>query len=1004
MTRVSPFARVAHPLWMLVLQTAPAALYLWLVYQDYGALRTLLGDETRSVWALYYGWYAAHCLVCAAVALVYLRVRRPLPALPVALTLLGATLVWTWMYVSNLDRFVPEDAPRWMWNANHLLSFPATFVTPSVLYALSLLVERFTPDTVTARRAALNFLALCLIPTLSALIFQFDALQSLLKAAPDFLTPALFIALSLGFVFFLMQFLWMLARGRAGRFLALSPWRYPIYGLFTLAFPLLGLALNSHGEWIRIGDSSLADMTHFFGDYSHPVWYGLAAATGALVLLPTAAVSRSAGLGLLLWAARFAAAPFTLFFALVFLPYLPLALLAIALLGLGLLMFAPFALLFLHIHALRESYAALHAIASRRALLLLAAAGLAFLPMLVSLSYLRDRATLHAALDYVYTPDFSATESGVSADVLGETLLRIRELKAGVETPYLDAYYRALVLDQLTLPDDKIAALERLFLGAERAPIEARSWNWFGADRQAQFAPRGLARPQGAALVATRTTTRPEARAGFTATEIELTLEGRAPGGAGQYVTRFTLPPDAAVSDYYLVIGDRREPGILAERRAATWIYAQIVSERADPGLLRFVGPNELELRVFPIAKGERRFTGFTLLHDRPLNLTIDGRTLALPAPAARSAEQTRKLESQLQPLGLRHVAAASQPRRLAQLEFVVDCSSAALRSPGAEAMARYAGAIVQFVERNPDAAGAGELRLACVDREAHWTRLPRPLTDASLTATLDELAREAGVGGFFAERAIQQSLFRRWQSVDSDRTFPIFVLLSPAPTTHFAFGDLPALAWLLPETDEVFWLSLDGALMRHAAFRQGAALADAASGLGLAPGEAEFRALVDGAGVGASRAAATWRPAGESLVWNEAALDPLNPHARGLALRGLERRLALFPAESGLRWFLLRESFRHRILSQATAFLALENESQKEALRRKQKETLGAHAGLDMLEKDLEEVQRLDEPPLVWLAMAMLMVATLFAWRARRAYAVDRASHSRKKSERARP
>lgn len=988
MTRVSPFARVAHPVWLLLSQTAPAILYLSLVYQDWGAVRTLLDDQTRSAWALYYGWYAVHCLVFAIAAFAFLRAGRLLPALPVALPLVGATLVWVWFYAADINRFVPPDAPRWMWNANHLLSFPATFVTPSVLYALLLLVERFTPEPVSARRAALSVLGLCAVPALFFLIRQFDALEALLNAAPDLAGPLLFVALSLAFAFFLLQCLWMLVRGRAGRFIAQSPWRYAIYGLFALVFPLLGLTLNNHGEMIRIGESSLADMTHFFGDYSHPIWYALAALTGILVLLPTALASRSASVGLALWTARFAAAPFTLFFALVFLPYLPLALLAIALFGLGLLMLAPFALLFLHVHALGESYAALSAIVSRRALGLLAAAGLAVLPTLVSLTYLRERATLHAALDYVYAPDFRAAESGVSSAAVGETLLRIRELKAGVETPYLDAYYRAIVLDQLTLPDEKIAALERLFLGAERAPIETRSWSWFGADRQAQFAPLGLARPQGAALVATRTTTRPEPRAGFTATEIELTLEGRAPGDAGQYVTRFTLPPDAVVSDYYLIINGRREPGILAERRAATWIYAQIVSERADPGLLRFVGPRELELRVFPIAKGERRFSGFTLLHDRPLSLAIDGRTLALPAPAARSVEQNRALEAGLRPLGLTRAAVDAAARRQPRLEFVLDCSRAGVAALQPNPAARYADTIARFLQLYPEAANSGALTLACVDREARWASVPRPLNATRLTTTLAGLLGEAGVGSFFAERAIQQSLFRHWQSGDSPRTFPVYVLVSPAPGSAFSVSGPAALAWLVPETEDIYWLSLDGSLKRQPAFSGRGGLTDHASGAGFAPGDASFRALLRGAGAGADAdvrravAVSAWHPRGETLAPEAAALENLDPHARGLALSGLERRLALFPADSGLRGFLLRESFRYRILSQATAFLALENEAQKEALRRKQKETLAAHVGLDTLEKDLEAVQRLDEPPLIWLALAMFAATALFVWR----------------------
>lgn len=53
-----------------------------------------------------------------------------------------------------------------------------------------------------------------------------------------------------------------------------------------------------------------------------------------------------------------------------------------------------------------------------------------------------------------------------------------------------------------------------------------------------------------------------------------------------EYASSFALPEGAWVNGFHLVIGDRREPGIIAEHRAAAWIYRQIVGTRRDPGIL----------------------------------------------------------------------------------------------------------------------------------------------------------------------------------------------------------------------------------------------------------------------------------------------------------------------------------------------------------------------------------------------------------------------------------
>lgn len=67
----------------------------------------------------------------------------------------------------------------------------------------------------------------------------------------------------------------------------------------------------------------------------------------------------------------------------------------------------------------------------------------------------------------------------------------------------------------------------------------------------------------------------------------------------------FPLPPDAAVGEFAMTIGDRLVEGEVLEASRARAIYDSIVRKRRDPGLLEYAGRGVFRARVFPLEPGK---------------------------------------------------------------------------------------------------------------------------------------------------------------------------------------------------------------------------------------------------------------------------------------------------------------------------------------------------------------------------------------------------------------
>jgi hypothetical protein len=531
--------------------------------------------------------------------------------------------------------------------------------------------------------------------------------------------------------------------------------------------------------------------------------YALTLANGCVLLLPN---FRHPRLHRLVWLAQCASFPFTLYFFLIFLPYLPLSLLAMLYLGAGFLVLTPTALFLLHTRRLADGFRHQTQDSGRLSLALLAAAMFAILPASYIAEALIDRGNLRSAIDYVYSPSYHGNDRfDRSRGAVARSLERLRDRKAGLNLPFLSDFYSWAVFNNLVLPDEKMNAIHQAFFGTDLPAAAAASMGMFGPAAMPSRAMREarpvVLPPQDVALVDLSATT--VAEGGAQRTTLTLELENRATTQS-EYVTRLEIPEGAFVSGYWLRVGDERVPGRIVEKKTAHWVYHMIRDwTRRDPGILSYVDSRTLELRVFPFGPGERRRTEIELLYPAELNPSVK---IGMQEWHAEGSAPGIALVKTGEGTSAVSVAAEALPQlppvaRTPYLHFVVDRSASAQMTD--EQIVR---AMRNAAARMP---GAKECLMTSANYEsAELVSELTPLAsiEPALLKQRTDLPRR---GGFLAERAMKRALLGyRDRAQDGlsasawQQRFPIVVLVSDG-TTNFAFDpDLLRFAAFAREND----------------------------------------------------------------------------------------------------------------------------------------------------------------------------------------------------------
>ncbi len=934
--------RFLKPHWIFWLITLPQLLLITLYFFSYQIIGSLLSEENLQYWYLFGGALATLCLFSTGYSLWQIKRNQPVAAW-MGLFLLITYIPYLYFFGWCADDIVPRSVPRWMMFSGDLVLYVFTFLVPALGYGVLLIVLGITPEK-KANRPWTDFLMAVTVPAIW--YFIFNVFQFLGRNRPSSQIFEHFLAVMLisGTVVFFI----FLIRGVYIVFLKntiVNPYiRLSIKVLIAIVFPLMGLMLNNG---VLMNDGFIQ---YIFGDFSHPLFYILAVVNGILLCIPKPQNLRNQ---LLLFTARSITFSYIIYFFLVFLPYLPLSIPAIIVFGAGFLMLAPLLVFIVQAQTLSDDLQFLQNYVNNNWLWMLFAVSILSLPVLVIASYHDDRQELHKALDYVYAPDF---EENVDIDptAISQMIRHIRENKANnrfwgsTHQPYLSNFYQWYVLDNQTLSERKLNLLEGIFTGDENAI--ASSFNDYTLEK----------RDENVAIDSLYTTSTYHEEEDYWTSWVHFDITNYN-DWQNEFRTSFELPIGAWISDYYLVVEDEKKYGILAEKKAAMWVYQQIVNTRRDPGILYYLKGNEVAFRVFPLGGCETRNTGVELIHKEPIVLNMDGKSLSLGYSEMQDTLKSKVELFDNQVVYLSAAAKTDLPKltRRPMYYFILDCSEGK-----AENVDMYSSTVHQFLNDNKIAFSDVRLlptnyRTQVLDYEPNWEQ---------------KLQKIDFEGGFFAERAMQSVLWKHYQNPND--FYPVFVLVSTSMNQTIFNGKLADFEFMLPEMPYYVHLQPNNIGDSYEANihnlwgnphhqMTGFRVADIGEVTMLAYPDAEnpvaYVADNQKASIVVRKEAANtlkskkW----ERKNWNNA-----------LALHALQRDYILDTDNQDAKWLsLIQRSFQTHIMSPFTSFIVVENEAQEAALREKQRQVLNSKASLDTVEEDMK---RMSEPAL-WLLLLLM-------------------------------
>ena len=909
-----------NPKWLLAINTLPIVLLFLLFLSDYNIIKTLLTEENITYWK----GYGLSLLILASLNLVYtLFCIFKEKDVSIYYGFISLFLYILFIYQYNIDAkyILPRSIPQWMLSGD-LLIYVGTFLMPTLIHALFIIVIKLT-STKKEHKAWQNFLISITIPIACYIFFQL-ILPLWRMVDSGFSEHTFIILMIIGvilFLFFLIRGIYILSikKGTQWKKHQLF-WKIPI----AILFPLLGLLVN---RGFLIGGFT-GNNSGVFGDFNSVWFYIIALINGILVCLPNI---ENKTLRLSLYTGRSITLAYTFYFFIVFLPFLPLSVIAIIAIGVGFLMLTPLVLFIIHIQELVSDYAFLKQYFSKQVLVTIAVIGFLIIPLGLTLSYHKDKLVLHETLDYIYSPDYSKdynidkTSLKKTLDVVMDNKERRNDFILGNQTPYLSRFFNWVVLDNLTLSDTKINSIERIFFNAESFNIRQDNIN----NTDVKITNIG-----------SKSTYNAIENYWTSWIDLEITNANKNVFRS-EYATIIDLPNGCWINDYYLYVGDKKEKGILAEKKSAMWVFSQIRGTNKDPGLLHYLTGNKVSFRVFPFTEGEVRKTGIQFIHKEPITITIDNYQLALGERTTQTAEISTE-NNHVAYISSEEKKVLQKVERTPYYHFIIDASA-----KKGNLKDTYSKVVDIFLKQNP---------LNSNHKISFTNTYSHTFDFNNWKANMDEQLFE---GGFYLERAIKKILFRAYENKTD--TYPIIIVVTDDMYSSIISKDFKDFKITFPESNLFYHLNTIGFVASHDLTNN------------------PKRFINDDIKITTNHSVFAWPYASKPIVYlpnnNEAAIvlksssfeikeSKINSKSwnTGLLLQGQWLSHILHPENSESEWNnQVKYSFMSKIMTPLTSYIVVENEAQKAILKKKQKEVLSGKKSLDLN----EETQRMSEPEL---------------------------------------
>lgn len=922
-----------NPRWAILLNTIPVVFLLITYLAFYQLVVSQLSPENISYWTGFFFTLLALGLIHLICSLIFIRKKK---MLSIIYGIASAIIypVFIYLYWSIADEIFPQNIPSWM-IPEDLPFYVSTALMPTIVHGIYVVIHNMK-EKLTKRSGWFSSLYAVLIPVVWYFFFQ-----SILPLwqFPDsslgwHLLSISMVLSTVLFIFFVLRFVFVLSLSRRKEDkLNLKAWAIVV----GIIFPIVGLLINNKDAVFRLNPFGES----IFGDFSSPWYYIITVVNGLALYFSHVNNVRQR---LALFIIKSIGFTYVLYFFLIFLPYLPLSILFIIIVGVGILMLTPLMLMMIQGRSLLTDYEYLRPHFSRNLLFTLFIAGTLILPASITFTYWQDRQELHKAMTYVFENSTENDTRHISTGGLKRTLKNLKTYTNsyslfGTDKPILAPFYTWLVLDNMMLPEYKADILEEVFFGTN----EPYQYTRFTApDRNNDRVN----------IKASKVTSvyQPE---GHWLSTIELDMINESNRGFSEFVGTFDLPAGTWVKDYYLYIDDKKEPGILAEKKAATWLYQQIIRGPRDPGILYYLQGNKVAFRVFPFKKGEKRTTGIELIHKEPIDFIIDDLVLPLGNKAQQKTIEAPIITPRGYYLSEQFKKSLPVANRTPYFHFLIDCSIG-----NQDQIDSYLEQVSHLLKRHD--LGNNTAKVSLVNSGS---------TTEEFSPSGTFKPGNFG-GGFFLEKAMKQVLIANYQ--EHADSFPVFVVISDDLQSAVFTESLADYAICFPETDKFFSMEPDGKLNRHSLTETPLQILEGDFSL-----EAQFkssRKWADPQGQAlylADNGKATVLPNRSAAEINQE-ID--EDWLAGLDMQGQWQSYRLGTADPQKHWLaLIKSSFQSQVMNPTTSFLALENESQKELLRRKQKQVLSGKQSFDLG----DDVYRMSEPSW-WI---LLLAMGLFLW-----------------------
>lgn len=927
-----------NPKWIFIINTFPVLVLFFLFYNQYNIIKTLLEPENIKTWKIFAGILTILSVTNFCYGL-YLTLKNKQVSIFYGFIALLTYIPFIYIYGEFSREIIPWSIPRWMVSGD-LIIYVGTFLMPTLVYSLFVLVAHFTSKN-KEHKPWKNFVLAIVIPVFWYLFSQI-ILPLWQPLSYKFRHHAMVIFIIIGtlvFLFFLIRGIFIVAIKKSETWKRYElAWKIPI----TIILPLVGLAVNNGFLFNRFQISE----TGVFGNFTSIWYYLLAIINGALLCLPN---YKNKMYRSFLFFGRVLFFSYTFYFFMVFLPFLPLSVVAIVAFGLGFLMLTPLVLFVIHINELSKDFKYLKSHYSTPFMSLVSFIGISIIPLLITLSYYNDKSVLNETLDYVYTPNYSKDYT-IDTKSLQKTLnyLKINKDKRwstnegifGTQTPYLSTYFKWIVLDNLTLSDIKINTIEKIFF--DEKSINLRVENIRNTSTKITN-------------ITTKSTYDNTQNVWRSWIDLEITNNSDQSRFA-EYATTINLPIGSFISDYYLYVGDRKEMGILAEKKSAMWVFNQIRNTNRDPGILYYLTGNKVAFRVFPFAKNEVRKTGIELLHKEPIELFLDDNLVKLGDNSQITEDKIIETDNVIYVSSKQKQELKSVTRK-PYFHFLIDLSNGKK-----ELITDYKNRIQKVLNKHKNHR-----------KNATISFVNSYVNTVTFSNWEQEIEQQSFKGSFFLDRAIKRTLINSGK----EKTYPILVVLTDSIKNAILKNDFADFKNTFPETDKFYNLHDTGLIDSHSLHNNSKNRLTEKTVFDLENTVLEYKYKEK-----------TYYLANDNkpsiLLKKEASLVSKydikeNDWNSALAMQGMWNAQILHPETSHKGWLqLVRYSFVSKIMSPVTSFIVVENEAQKAMLKKKQEQVLKANKSLDVG----EETQRMSEPNTILL---VFLFALLLFYREKR-------------------